>query len=248
MNINQGDNRLYNDLSYIWPIISPPHEYSVEAWNITEIIHQNIDLGRPSLLELGCGGGHILSHLTKTFACTAVDISEPMLNLSQNLNPSVPHHLDDMRSVALEQTFDVILIHDAINYMLSEQDLKSTFCTAIKHLNPAGILILAPDWFSDTFNPPITMHWTKTTASGHITFIEYLDDADKTDTTIESLFLYIINNHGDIQIEQDKHITGIFPQQTWIALLKEIGFSTEIRNFPSYEGGFGGNLIVAKAP
>ena len=30
--------------------------------------------------------------------------------------------------------------------------------------------------------------------------------------------------------------------------LKEIGFSTEIRNFPSYEGGFGGNLIVAKAP
>ena len=92
------------------------------------------------------------------------------------------------------------------------------------------------------------MHWTKTTASGHITFIEYLDDADKTDTTIESLFLYIINSHGDIQIEQDNHITGIFPQQTWIALLKEIGFSTEIRNFPSYEGGFGGNLIVAKAP
>ena len=245
--MNPSYNRLYNDLSYIWPIISPPHEYSVEAWHITEIIRQNIGHTGNSLLELGCGGGHILSHLTNNFTCTAVDISESMIKLSQELNPSVPHHIGDMRSVVLNQSFDAILIHDAINYMLSESDLTLAFTTANKHLNPSGVLILAPDWFSDTFNPPVTMHWTKTTDDGHITFIEYLDDSDKTDTTIESLFLYIINKSGDIQMHQDNHITGVFPQQTWLTLLKRIGFSPEIHNFPSYEGGFGGNLIIAKA-
>ena len=244
--MNQGYNRLYNDLSYIWPIISPPHEYSVEAWHIKEIIQQNIGYNRKSLLELGSGGGHILSHLKNDFTCAAVDISQSMIDLSQQLNPGVPHHRGDMRSVSLNQSFDAILIHDAINYMLTEQDLKLAFTNAKKHLTESGVLILAPDWFLENFIPPVTMHWTKATNDGHITFIEYLDDSDKTDTTIESLFLYIINKSGDIEIHQDHHVTGIFPKQTWLALLNEIEFSGEIRNYPSYEGGFGGNLIIAK--
>ncbi|HZA25181.1 MAG TPA: class I SAM-dependent methyltransferase, partial [Dehalococcoidia bacterium] len=138
-------NRMYHDLAHLWPVVSPPEEYAVEAWHLREVIHNRLGPGSHTLLELGVGGGHILSHLTSDFQAVAVDLSENMLSLSRELNPGVAHHLGDMRSVRLAQTFDVVLIHDAINYMLTESDLQAAFETARAHLRPGGVLVTAPD-------------------------------------------------------------------------------------------------------
>ena len=105
--------RLYHELSYLWPIISPPSEYAGEAASWRRILKDELGQDRHNILELGAGGGHNLSHLTQDFQATAVDISAPMLSLSQKLNPTVRHHLGDMRTVRLAQTFDAVLIHDA---------------------------------------------------------------------------------------------------------------------------------------
>ena len=52
-----------------------------------------------------------------------------------------------MRSIRLGRTFKAVLIHDAISYMLTEGDLGDAFGTARAHLEPGGVLIVAPDWF-----------------------------------------------------------------------------------------------------
>lgn len=238
-------NRLYHDLSYLWPIVSPPAEYAVEAWHLREILFEKLGPGRHSLLELGVGGGHLLSHLTSVFDATAVDISEEMLALSVQLNPGVVHHIGDMRSVRLPSTFDVVLVHDAIGYMLTEDDLRAAFLTAQAHLKPGGIFVAAPDWFKDTFEGPSVLHWIRHQEDMEITFIEYVDDPDTSDTTIESIFFYVIKEAGGLRVEQDRHQTGLFPKSEWFRVLKDLGFAPEEINYPSYEGGYGGNLILS---
>ena len=237
-------NRLYHDLSYLWPIVSPPEEYAVEAWHLREILFGKLGAGRHALLELGVGGGHLLSHLTSVFEATAVDISEEMLALSTQLNPGVEHHIGDMRSIRLSRKFDVVLVHDAIGYMLTEDDLRATFQTAKAHLESGGIFVAAPDWFKDTFEGPSVLHWIKRNEDFEVTFIEYVDDPDPSDTTIESVFFYVIKDAGKLRVEQDRHQTGLFPKSAWFRLLEDVGFAPEEVNYPPYQGGYGGNIIL----
>ena len=135
--------RLYNDLAYLWPIISPPGEYGDEAAFFGDVVQELLGPERHSLLELGVGGGHNLSHLTSDFDCVAVDLSPEMTDLSEELNPGVEHHVGDMRDIRLERVFDAVLVHDAVSYLLTVQDLEETFGTAAAHLRPGGVLMVA---------------------------------------------------------------------------------------------------------
>ena len=45
------------------------------------------------------------------------------------------------------------------------------------------------------------------------------------DTTYELTFVYLIRKKGDLEIHHDNHICGIFPLETWVELLQEIGFN-----------------------
>ena len=238
--------RLYGDLAWLWPMFSPPDDYADDADHWRQALRQRLGPGRHSVLELGSGGGHTLSHLTADFDLTAVDLSPEMLALSQRLNPGVPHHLGDMRQVRLGQTFDAVAIHDAVCYLLSEDDLRATFATARAHLNSGGLLLLSPDYLKESFTSPHILHWICHQAEPKFTVIEYCHDPNPADTTIESLFFFIIQEAAGLRIEQDWHVTGLFPSVTWLNLLDEAGFVAELVSLPGYEGGYGGHLFVAR--
>ena len=154
-----GRNRLYGDLAFLWPLMSPPDEYRDEARYWRRALRDRLGPGRLRILDLGAGGGHNLHHLAGEFDATAVDLSEEMLAHSRRLNPGVAHHAGDMRTVRLGETFDAVLVHDAIAYMTTEADLRAVFATARAHLRPDGLLIVAPDYYAETF----VSHLTSTT-------------------------------------------------------------------------------------
>ena len=238
-------NRLYTDLAYLWPAFSPPEDYVDDAEHWRQALRRSLGPGRHPVLELGSGGGHTLSHLTADFDMTAVDLSPEMLSLSQNLNPGVPHHPGDMRTVRLEQSFAAVAVHDAVCYLLDEADLRATFATARAHLNPGGILLLTPDYLKETFDGPKVLHWICNQSEPNFTVIEYCHDPDPDDSTLESVFFFIIQEESGLRIEEDRHITGLFPSETWLELLEEEGFEAELVSFPGFEGGYGGHLFVA---
>ena len=117
-------NRMYDDFAHLWFLITPPEDYAEEAQHWRDALREKLGPGRHEILELGVGGGNNLSHLTNDFQATAVDLSEKMLQNSMKLNPGVEHHVGDMRNIRLEKTFKAVLIHDAIGYMLTEDDLR----------------------------------------------------------------------------------------------------------------------------
>lgn len=248
--------RLYHDLAHLWPIISPPEEYTVEAAEWRDLIWSEFGWTgnqpawdpRARLLDLGCGGGHLLSHFTRHFTTEAVDISPEMLEISRGLNPYTTHHVGDMRSIRLGRAFDVVTIHDAVNYMVTEEDLRAAIQTAQAHLDPGGLVLLAPDCLRDTFAGSRVVEWTRATEDSDVTFIEYVTQPTPDATTLESVFVFIINRNGDIQVEIDRHTSGLFPKSLWLEALTDVGLRAEYVPTNTYEGGFGGHLFVGRMP
>lgn len=224
-------NRLYDDLAYLWPVMSPPEEYAEEAAYWRAALREALGPGQHKVLELGVGGGHNLSHLTDEFQATAVDVSENMLAHCKRLNPDVECLVGDMRTVRLGRGFQAVLIHDAINHMLSEADLLAAFTTAAAHLEPGGVLITSPERFRETFQGPQVDVQTRRREDMELTYLEYTHDPDPTDSTVETVLTYLIRTGHHVRVEHDRMISGVFPKGVWGQLLEASGFAFEERRY-----------------
>ncbi len=224
-------NRLFSDLAYLWPVMSPPQEYAEEAQCWRTLLRERFSPGRPRVLELGVGGGHNLSHLTNDVEATAVDISAEMLRHSVALNPGVEHIVGDMRRVRLGRNFQAVLIHDAISCMTTPRDLAAVFATAAAHLKSGGLLLTSPDYFAESLALPRTECHTYTRGDIELTYVEYTYDPDPSDTMIDIVFTFFIRSAGSLQIEHDRLQAGVFPRSTWRKLMYSAGFEYSERTF-----------------
>jgi len=223
--------RLYDDLAWTWPIISPPQDYVEEAELFARVIREHAKIEVRTLLDLGCGGGHNDYTLKKHFQITGIDISEAMLGLARKLNPEVTYLVGDMRSARLERVFDAVMLHDSINYMTTVQDLRAAFVTAFTHLKPGGVLVTFVEQTPERFEQNKTTFDVRARDDVEITFIENWYDPDPSDTTYENTFIYLIRRKGQLEIHTDRHLGGIFPLETWLTLLNEIGFEVRQTKF-----------------
>ncbi len=237
-------NQMYDEFAHLWQLVSAPEDYAEEARYWREILREKLGPGRHEILELGVGGGNNLSHLTDDFQATAVDLSEKMLANSIKLNPGVEHHVGDMRTVRLGRKFKAVLIHDAISYMLTEDDLRAAFATVAAHLDSGGVFVTAPDNFRETFKNHMVDSNTRSDGSTTLTHIEYQYDPDPDDTTVEAMMCYLIHENGELRVELDRHVIGLFPIQTWLDLMEEVGFDAEKRVYPVHEDNHEGWLLV----
>lgn len=230
-------NRLYGDLAWLWPLMSPPGEYEAEAAYWREVLRLKLGPGRHALLDLGIGGGHFASHLAADFAITGVDLSEAMLANSRALNPEIEHVQGDMRTVRLGRVFDAVVVHDAIVYMTHEADLRAVFDTAAAHLRPGGVLITAVEQCREFFRDPNIDHATHTDGETLLTYVEYRYDPDPSDTAVEHRFIYFIRRGAGLRVEEDRHVTGLFPFATWVDGMAAAGFDVEQFPYITHQDG-----------
>ena len=227
----KDQRRLYGDLAWTWPIISPLEHSFEEAGEFWWTMRTFSRIEVNTLLDLGCGGGHNDYTLKKYFQVTGIDISESMLALARRLNPEVTYCPGDMRSVRLEEQFDAVLIADSIAYMLSVEDLQAAFMTAFVHLKPGGVFCTYAEVTKERFQQNHTRSSTYTGDGATITLVENSFDPNPADTTYENTFIYLIRRGGRLSIETDRHLGGIFPEQTWTGLLKAVGFEVAQTTF-----------------
>jgi SAM-dependent methyltransferase len=219
--------RLYKDLAWTWPIISPPEHYSKESEDIKKIIRKFSKMPVKTLLNLGCGGGHVDWVLKKYFTITGIDISTNMLKLAKKLNPDVTYLRGDMRRIRLNTKFDAVLIHDSINYMLTKKDLRAAFKTGYDHLASGGVLVTFVEEQGHLEQNKMRCSIRKKDTI-EITFIEHYYDSDPQDSIYECTFIYLIRKNKKLKIYTDRHLCGIFPLHMWLQLLKEVGFTVKI--------------------
>lgn len=225
--------KLYNELAAWWPLLSPVADYKEEAAFFWQVLG---DAGLPpeaSLLELGSGGGSNAFHLKPCFAqMTLTDISPQMLAISRMINPECEHLHGDMRTLRLDRLFDVVFVHDAIDYMLTLQELQAALETAAVHCKPGGIALFLPDYVRETFEQS-TDHGGIDGEGRSLRYLEWTYDPDEHDSTYITEFAYLLREKNKpTRVEHDQHICGLFARADWLRLLIEVGFQAEVIHDP----------------
>jgi SAM-dependent methyltransferase len=214
----------YSDLASWWPLISAPEEYAEEAAFAASLLRMANPPTR-TVLELGSGGGSNAFHLKGEFEMTLVDLSEEMLAVSRQLNPECEHLLGDMRTLRLGRSFDAVFVHDAIDYMTTETDLRRAVTTAYEHCRVGGVAVFVPDDITENFEPG-TEHGGHDAPDGRgVRYLEWSIDPDPGDSRTRSEFAFILREtDGTVQVAQDSHEFGLFPRARWLQVLADVGF------------------------
>lgn len=215
--------RLYGDLVDWYPLISRPEDYGEEAAHILALCAAGADGRVETLLELGCGAGHMASHLSRHVCCTLSDLSPGMLALSRGLNPGCEHIVGDMRTLRLPRRFDAVLIHDAVGYMATEADLAAANATASCHLRTGGVAIFLPDDVRDGYTG--RREEGTHTAGGRT--LHYVERSHPSIPGRDSVFvdfeLTLKEADGTVRVENDRHVVGLFARATWRRLMEQAG-------------------------
>ncbi|KAB8165792.1 methyltransferase domain-containing protein [Streptomyces sp. 3MP-14] len=217
--------RLYGELAPWWPLISPVEVYEEDAATAAELFALAVRPVR-EVLELGSGGGHLARHLRDRFTLTLVDLSPEMLAVSRAVNPDVEHLTGDMRELRLGRTFDAVLVHDAIDYMTTADDLAATFHTARAHLRPGGVAAFFPDHVADTYEPVTDCGGSDAPDGSGVRYLEWSLPPAPGATTVRTDYSFTLRAaDGSVRLVHEAHHTGLFPVAEWQRLLADAGFA-----------------------
>jgi hypothetical protein len=216
---------LYSELVPFYHLLDPADDHALEAHVFRDAILR-VTPGAKTLLELGSGAGHNAVHLKRWFRCTLSDVSPHMLDRSRTLNPECAHHQGDMRSLRLAESFDAVLIHDAICYMLTPADLRAAADTTFVHTRPGGVAILAPDCVRETFRAGTNWH-EGDDAERSLRCIEWVTDPDPGDDTYVVDYGFLLRDATGVRGVHDRHVEGLFSRSLWLETLGAAGFLVE---------------------
>jgi SAM-dependent methyltransferase len=242
------EHRFYGDLAEWWPLISPPEEYAEEAAFIATVL-RSASIPVHDVLELGSGGGHNASHLKDWFTMTLVDRSEDMLAVSRRLNPGCRHLLDDMRTVRLGASFDAVLVHDAVDYMTEEADLRRAVATAYAHLRPGGVAVFVPDDTAETFTPATDHGGTDGPDGRGARYLEWTWDPVPGDGWAVTEYAFVLRAaDGSTTSAHETHRIGVFGRAVWLGILAGAGFEPTAVPDDSAGDGITRDVFVGRRP
>lgn len=228
---------IYWELAPWFHLLTHPKSYAGEARFVRQTLLPVRRTVKPTMLELGSGGGNNALHLKKHFDLTLTDVSPRMLALSRRINPECAHVDGDMRRLRLKRRFDFVFVHDAIMYMTTERDLARAIKTAFVHCKGGGIALFQPDFVRETYKP---MH----ERGGHrdgpraLRYVEVSHPLARGATSADVEFHLTMIDGGVVHTRIDRHAFGVFSRATWKQLLVATGFSVKRVSDPWREDCF----------
>ncbi|MBW4431897.1 MAG: class I SAM-dependent methyltransferase [Pelatocladus maniniholoensis HA4357-MV3] len=113
------------------------------------------------ILDLGCGSGKLLQQLyLRGYHTTGMDASKELLRYAQINSPESEFILSDIRKFELPPTFDAVLSHIVLLFILNAEELTSVFRNVYTALRDNGLFVFTiplTDWFHE-IAPPIFDH------------------------------------------------------------------------------------------
>lgn len=236
--------KMYAEFASWWSLLSPPSHYGEEAADLVPTLMNVPDTPPKTLLELGCGGGSLASHLKRHLQLTLSDVSPQMLAVSRHVNPECEHMLGDMRTLDLGRMFDLVFVHDAIMYAADEASVRATLATAARHCRPGGGVVIVPDFVRETFKPESSVHGEDGADGRGLRYLEWKWDPDPDDTTFEVAYAFLMREtDASTHVDSDRHQEGLFPRAAWLTWIREAGFDASSRMDPWNRDVFSGRKL-----
>jgi hypothetical protein len=133
-----------------------------------------------------------------------------------------------MRTVRLGRSFDAVFVHDAVDYMTTEADLRAAIETAFVHCRPGGIAVFVPDHTSESFEEE-SDHDGNDGADGRaVRYLDWTWDPDPGDTWVLTEYVFLLRDaDGAVRVVHETHRLGLFAVDDWLRLLVEAGFEAQ---------------------
>ena len=152
-----------------------------------------------------------------------------------------------MRTLRLGRKFNLVLVHDAIDYITTVADLKATIETAAVHLVPGGVALFIPDDITETFTPGTTSGGEDDADGNSVRYLEWTHDIDRGATVGYVDYVIMIKEAGkELRIEHDRHMVGLFPRRFWEDAIATAGLDLVTVDQSKLEAE-SGVIFVAKA-
>jgi SAM-dependent methyltransferase len=214
---------MYTELADWWPVMSDPGDYAEEAGLFVAALRSLSRRPIATVLELGSGGGNNALQMKRHFRMTLTDLSERMLDVSRKLNPECQHLPGDMRTLRLNRRFDAVFVHDAVGYMLTEDDLRAAMVTALVHLEPGGPALFVPDFTEETFEPEAD-HGGHDCGTRAMRYLSWTHAPEPGSRAYRTDFVYVLQGAHGTEVHHEVHEFGLFSRLDWLRLLGEVGF------------------------
>lgn len=134
-----------------------------------------------------------------------------------------------MRTIRLERTFDAVLVHDAIDYMASEEDLRLAVATAFAHCRDGGVAVFVPDATREIFEPGSDHGGVDGTDGRGVRYLDWVWDPDPNDSWTVTQYVFLLrHDDGAVQVVHEEHRTGLFSEAHWLQTLAGAGFAAEV--------------------
>lgn len=140
---SQGAEEAYEAIAAVYDDFTAHHDYELWLGNLLPKLRHHGLRGR-RLLDVGCGTGKsFLPMLQRGWEVTACDISPSMLDLARaKVGPAAQLSVADMRQLPVFGEFDLVwCLDDAVNYLLSTEELEGALGGMRANLAPGGLLM-----------------------------------------------------------------------------------------------------------
>jgi SAM-dependent methyltransferase len=135
--------RTYESMAPVYDDFTAHHDYDAWLTDLLAVLERNGLQGR-RLLDVGCGTGKsFMPMLPRGWRVTGCDVSASMLELAREKSgDAVPLAVADMRELPRFGEFDLIWsLDDAINYLLSAEELEQALAGMRENLAPTGLIL-----------------------------------------------------------------------------------------------------------
>lgn len=135
--------RTYEAMAPVYDAFTAHFEYDIWTADLLEVLERRGLQGK-RLLDVGCGTGKsFMEMLPRGWQVTACDISPAMLaRAHEKAGDAVDLVVADMLNLPKFGEFDLVwAIDDAVNYLLSLEELRRALCGMRANLAPTGLLL-----------------------------------------------------------------------------------------------------------
>lgn len=121
--------------------------YDKAAASLLELAgKEGVDFAGKSVLDIGCGTGYYTALMESrgVAAYTGVDVTDVLFAEHRKRFPRFEFRLADAARDRLEGRYDVVLLLDVIQNIVTEENLAGVLASARQALAPGGVLLVAP--------------------------------------------------------------------------------------------------------
>ena len=217
----RGPRTPYSDVASVYDRVYAWKDYGHEADRVRSLIRRYCARPPRTLLDVACGTGSHLVHLSRSFDSTGVDLSEEMLAVARKRLPQVRFHRAPMQEFRLGETFDALTcLFSAIGYVRSEAELRRTLRTFSRHLREGGVAIVEPWLTPGTFRSGEVRVSVQRSRAGPLV---RMNSAEMRGGRSILTMHYLVGEGGVVRHWSEVHNMGLFSRATMEAAFRAAG-------------------------